>query len=124
MGMAKILTALAIGLSVLMLGAQSTQPAAQQAVVHMTNYAFKPQTLSVQTGQTVVFQNDDDVTHNVTADAFKSGDIAGGKSWKYTFDKAGDYSYVCTYHPGMSGTITVSDAAPASAPERKRASTH
>jgi plastocyanin len=64
----------------------------------------------VQTGQTVVFQNDDDVPHNVTADAFKSGDVNGGKSWKYTFTKAGTYAYVCTYHPGMKGSITVTDA--------------
>jgi plastocyanin len=108
--MAKIMSALGIGFSVLMLSVQAALPAQQQTVVHMSNYAFKPQTLTVQPGDTVVFQNDDDVTHNVTADAFKSGDVAGGKSWKYTFAKTGVYAYTCTYHPGMQGTITVSDA--------------
>ncbi|HKU67211.1 MAG TPA: cupredoxin family copper-binding protein [Candidatus Baltobacteraceae bacterium] len=108
--MAKFLSALGIGLCMLGLGAQTARPAQPQTVVHMSDYAFKPQMLTVQPGDTVVFQNDDDVTHNVTADAFKSGDIAGGKSWKYTFTKSGVYPYVCTYHPGMQGTITVPSA--------------
>lgn len=105
--MTKLLSALAIGLTVALLGAQSAEPAQQNPVVHMSDFAFKPDTLTVQAGQTVVFQNDDDVAHNVTADAFTSGDVDGGKSWKHTFDKAGTYAYVCTYHPGMKGTITV-----------------
>jgi plastocyanin len=35
----------------------------------------------------------------------KSGDIDGGKTWKYTFSEAGSYAFVCTYHPWMKGTI-------------------
>lgn len=105
--MTKFLSALTIGLTIALLGAQSAEPAQQNPVVKMSDFAFKPDTLTVQAGQTVVFENDDDVTHNVTADAFKSGDVDGGKSWKYTFSKAGTYDYVCTYHPGMKGTITV-----------------
>ncbi len=107
--MSKLLSALGIGLSVAVLGVQTAEPAQEQAVVHMTGYSFKPQMLTVAAGDTVVFENDDDVTHDVSADAFKSGDITSGKSWKYTFTKSGVYQYVCTYHPGMSGTITVPD---------------
>lgn len=109
--MKKLLSALAIGICVLLLGAQPAGSAPATPTVHMSDFSFKPADLAVHTGDTVVFMNDDDATHNVTADAFSSGDVAGGKSWKYTFAKAGTYSYVCTYHPGMHGTITVSDAA-------------
>lgn len=105
--MRKLLSALAIGVTILLLGMQSASSAAQNATVHMSDFSFKPDKLTVQTGDTVVFQNDDDATHNVTADAFKSGDVGGGKSWSYTFSKAGTYTYTCTYHPGMQGTITV-----------------
>jgi plastocyanin len=109
--MLKLLSALAIGVSMLLLGAQTALPDEQpHQTVHIKDFAFKPQALTVHAGDTVVFQNDDDVIHNVSADAFKSGDIAGGKSWSYTFSKSGTYAYVCTYHPGMQGTITVSDA--------------
>lgn len=110
--MRKLLSALGIGIAVLLLGVQEAGSATPAVTVHMTDFRFKPATLSIHTGDSVVFQNDDDVTHNVTADSFKSGDLAGGKSWTYTFAKAGTYTYVCTYHPGMQGTITVTDASP------------
>ena len=78
--------------------------------VHMHNMAFDPRSTTVQTGQTVIFQNDDNVSHNVTSsDMGTSGDIGPGKTFKYTFDKAGDYHYVCTYHQGMTGEIIVAD---------------
>lgn len=105
--MKKLLCALLIGMSVLLLGAQPANSADQSPTVQMKDFSFKPDALTVHQGDTVVFQNDDDVTHNVTADSLKSGDIGAGKSWKYTFSKAGTYAYVCTYHPGMQGTITV-----------------
>lgn len=108
--MNKLFSALAVGACMLLLGMQTAASAQQTTTVHMTDFSFKPDKLNVQTGESVVFQNDDDATHNVTADGFKSGDIGSGKSWKYTFTKAGTYAYVCTYHPGMQGTITVSDA--------------
>lgn len=105
--MKKLLCALLIGVSVLFLGAQPANSADQSPSVQMKDFSFKPDALTVHQGDTVVFQNDDDVTHNVTGDSLKSGDIGAGKSWKYTFSKAGTYTYVCTYHPGMQGTITV-----------------
>lgn len=106
--MTKLLAALLIGACVLVLGAQAlADSAGGTATVHMSDFSFKPNSLTVQTGDTVVFQNDDDAVHNVTADTFQSGDIGSGKSWKYTFTKPGTYAYVCTYHPGMNGTITV-----------------
>lgn len=89
--------------------ADDAKPAAP-AIVHMVDFAFKPASLAVHTGDTVVFQNDDQVTHDVSGDGLQSGDIDGGKSWKYTFTKAGTYTYVCTYHASMKGTITVTDA--------------
>lgn len=78
----------------------------------MKSFAFDPASASVNAGQKVVFTNDDDATHNVVAsdDNINSGDIAAGKSWSYTFTKAGTYKYVCTYHPWMKGEITVTNS--------------
>lgn len=108
--MKKLLAAATIGLCVLLLGVQRADSAATTSTVQIQDFAFTPATLNIHVGDTVVFSNGDDVTHNVSGDGLSSGDIAAGKSWTHTFDKAGTYAYVCTYHSGMKGTIAVTDA--------------
>jgi plastocyanin len=69
---------------------------------------FEPDPLIVNRGDTIVWVNKDPFPHTVTAKgAFDSHEIAAGKSWKYVAKKAGEYSYVCTLHPNMQGTLTV-----------------
>lgn len=92
---------------------QSTGASTGSAItVHMRDSSFQPTATKVAVGQTVAFVNDDEVLHNVTGGdkSLHSGDIAGGKTWKFTFDKAGTYRYTCTYHPWMTGEVDVSDA--------------
>jgi plastocyanin len=36
-----------------------------------------------------------------------SREISAGKSWKYTPRRVGEYSYTCTLHPNMKGTLEV-----------------
>jgi plastocyanin len=38
---------------------------------------------------------------------FDSKALAAGKTWTYRAQKKGDYPYVCTLHPTMSGTLHV-----------------
>jgi plastocyanin len=67
--------------------------------------------MKVAVGDTVTFTNDGAVAHTVTATSggkFDSGSLAPGKTFKFTAEKAGTVSYVCTFHPGMQGTIEVS----------------
>jgi plastocyanin len=70
---------------------------------------FQPDTMTVMAGDTVVWRNEDLVAHTATskAGAFDSGLIAPGKSWTYKPKRAGDFSYTCTYHPTMTGTLRV-----------------
>ena len=58
---------------------------------------------------TVTWINNDDAPHTVTAtnDNFNSGNMNPGQSWTYTFTEPGTYTYYCTYHPWMTGTIIV-----------------
>jgi plastocyanin len=48
----------------------------------------------------------------------QSGQVPGGSTYSLMFTKAGTYTYVCLLHAnqGMTGTIVVSDRAPAVAP--------
>jgi plastocyanin len=78
--------------------------------VKMQNIAFAPTTVRVKVGQKITWTNEDTVPHNVTS---KSGEkIASptfnkGGTFSFTPTKAGTISYVCTIHPGMDGTIVV-----------------
>ncbi len=91
-------------------GATNPTAASAMAVVSMKSFAFDPLTLTVAVGTTVTWTNNDNVPHNVTADdgSFKSGSIAAGDTFAYTFTVAGTYTYKCTIHqPDMVGTIIV-----------------
>jgi plastocyanin len=61
-------------------------------------------------GATVVVTNKDSSTHTWTADdgTFDSGDLAQGKSFSFTFKKAGSFPYKCSLHTFMTGTVDVS----------------
>lgn len=100
--------ALSVAANILPAFSQNAGSPPPAVTVHMRNTAFDPQSTKINVGQTVVFENDDQVAHNVTgSDIGTSGDIGPGKTWKYTFQKAGDYHYACTYHTGMTGEIIV-----------------
>ena len=72
---------------------------------------YSPNTITVRVGvnNTVTWVNNDDAPHTVTASDgyFDSGNIAAGQSWTHTFSTPGTYSYYCSYHPWMKGTIVV-----------------
>ncbi len=78
--------------------------------VQMKDTAFKPAQVTAKVGQTVKWTNEDAFAHNVKAEQgenFKSQNFTQGGTYSYKLDKAGTISYVCTIHPGMKGTITV-----------------
>ena len=78
--------------------------------ISMKNIAFNPNNVTVKVGQKVVWTNDDSVSHNVVAQSgasFQSNVFNQGGTYSFTPKKAGTIQYVCTIHPGMTGTITV-----------------
>jgi plastocyanin len=78
-------------------------------VVHIRNLAFGTGELTVPAGTTLVWINDDQVAHTVVATdgSFDSGLFEPGANWQLRFTAPGSYSYSCTPHPFMHGTITV-----------------
>ena len=63
--------------------------------------------IQVSTGQTIRFTNLDGASHTATSGAFDSGNIGSGQSAEITLDTPGNYTYSCSYHPHMTGTIIV-----------------
>lgn len=82
-------------------------PSSQNAQVVIKNFSFNPQTLTVKSGTTLVWMNQDSVAHTVTSDSFKSGNISPGSSFQFTFSSPGTYNYSCSIHPSMMGKIIV-----------------
>ena len=76
---------------------------------------YLPYTISVATGATVMWSNDDSAVHTVSSgtpaeltDIFDSGLFMTGNSFEFTFDKSGTYDYFCMVHPWMIGVVSVS----------------
>ncbi|MFF2846861.1 cupredoxin family copper-binding protein [Streptomyces sp. NPDC058001] len=94
-------------------GSASASGTGQAAVIVIKNFAFEPSTLTVAPGTKVTIRNEDSVTHTLTASGggkpFDTGDIAAGASGTFAAPSgAGSYPYICTIHPFMKGTLTVS----------------
>ena len=79
--------------------------------VDIKEFAFNPADITVKVGTVVTWTNSDPVAHTATDPngAFNSGNLNQGQSFSFTFDTPGTYSYICSYHPFMKGTITVEE---------------
>ena len=99
-------------------GGPSGAPAGTVVPLSAQNIAFSTATLQAPAGQpfTIDFKNDDaSVPHNVEiqdasgAVKFKGDTITGVAETQYPVDAlpAGDYKFLCTVHPNMTGTLTV-----------------
>lgn len=90
-----------------MMGPAPTAPAGTS--VTMAGARFTPPTISITSGETVRWFNDDTMPHTATAAdrAWDSGSLSPGDSFERRFDHPGSYSYVCLYHAWMTGVLVV-----------------
>ena len=86
-----------------------TAVAAATENVTIVDFEFTPASITIQQGDTVTWTNDGPTAHSATASdgSFDTGIFSAGGSRSETFDEAGTFSYICTPHPNMTGTITV-----------------
>lgn len=78
--------------------------------VEISNFAFSPATLTIKAGDTVVWTNQDSVSHTVTSDSgseLGSSTLGNGQTYSRTFNTAGTYSYHCSIHTYMKAKIIV-----------------
>jgi plastocyanin len=72
--------------------------------------SYSPNPTTMRVGQSVAWHNADTTAHDSTQDngRFQTGTLAAGAtSAPITMSTAGTFTYHCTIHPGMIGTITV-----------------
>ncbi|MGQ0773640.1 MAG: cupredoxin domain-containing protein [Pseudonocardiales bacterium] len=92
---------------------------AQSVTVPIRDFTFTPPDLTINTGDTVTWVNEDRVPHDVSTTSgpaqFASDTLRQGQSFSHTFAAPGAYAYVCTLHPDMVATVTAMDHDPAPA---------
>lgn len=83
-------------------------PVANKTVtITIQNFAFSPASLTINKGDTVVWTNNDSAPHNVVGGVLASPTLNNGGSYSYKFTNSGTVNYKCTFHPSMTGVITV-----------------
>jgi plastocyanin len=89
--------------------ANAQQQPVKTGEVKIDNFSFGPGTFTVAVGTTVTWTNHDDIPHTVvsTDKVFKSKVMDTDEKFSYTFSKAGTYTYFCSIHPKMTGTVVV-----------------
>ena len=79
-----------------------------EAAVEIADFAFGPAEITIAVGGTVTWTNTDDQAHTATSSGnFDTGSIAAGAAASVTFDEPGTFTYICSFHPFMTATVTV-----------------
>ncbi len=78
------------------------------AVIEISNVQFSPMDATVEVGDTVEWRFDDGgLLHQVGSPGEFDSGITGEGTFSHTFDRPGTYTYTCSIHPYMTGTVTV-----------------
>ena len=106
---ASFAAALALVLCSIGSGAPAGAGAPATHTIAIDGTTFKPDTLTVKAGDSIVWINKDPFPHTVTSASggFDSKPLQAGKSWKFVAAKKGEFPYVCTLHPTMKATLRV-----------------
>lgn len=83
-------------------------PAVQNVTIQSMSY--QPATVTVIPGTKITWTNMDVVNHTVTSDdgtSFSSGTISPSGTYSFTPAVTGSFSYHCSIHPTMKGTVQV-----------------
>jgi plastocyanin len=78
--------------------------------VDVVNHGFTPPDVTVNAGDAVTWnfqESGHDVDIYQGPETAKSAKTPSGGTWSHTFATPGKYSYICDYHSGMQGTVTV-----------------
>jgi plastocyanin len=82
--------------------------------IAIIDFAFEPAEQTITSGESITWQNDGREPHNVIdADgAWESPALSNGQTYTFTFTTPGTYTYFCSIHSGMLGTIIIAEPQP------------
>ena len=100
------------------ISSSSPVPAMEQGIIvsivgNSEQNSYNPNPIEIKVGDTVTWINDDSSPHIVTSSSeegnitFDSDVLRRSETFSFTFDQEGQYTYLCTLHPNMIGTVVV-----------------
>jgi plastocyanin len=82
----------------------------KQNTIEIKDFAFNPQTITVKSGEKITWTNRDEEPHTVVSvekQFKKSSALDTDQTFTITAGAPGTYTYFCSVHPKMTGTIVV-----------------
>jgi plastocyanin len=72
-------------------------------------FAFAPKEITVAPGTKIVWINHDESPHTVVSNdrSFVSKGLDTDDRFEHTFEREGDFGYICSVHPFMTGVVHV-----------------
>lgn len=92
---------------------QRVEEVAPNTVI-IQGFSFKQPQMTIKKGTEVTWINRDEARHDISPtgganDFLASKLLAQGETYKFTFNMPGTYTYKCSPHPYMKGTIEVTE---------------
>jgi plastocyanin len=89
---------------------EASADGAKKNQIVIKDFHFDPQVLTVRSGETITWINRDEEPHTVVSvekQFKKSGALDTDQEFTITAGAPGTYTYYCSVHPKMTGTIVV-----------------
>lgn len=77
------------------------------AIIKASGTTWEPDEVTVKAGGAVKWDVSGSIVHDLKGDEGVEHKAASKYVVTHTYAKPGTYSYQCTIHPGMTGTVTV-----------------
>ena len=84
-------------------------PPAPTVDLNITKFTFVPKEITIAPGTKIIWTNRDETPHTVTSNdkSFASKGLDTDDKFEHTFSSEGDFGYICTVHPFMTGVVHV-----------------
>ena len=88
----------------------ASSTSSKQNTIEIKDFAFSPQTITVKSGEKITWTNRDEEPHTVVSvekQFKKSSALDTDETFTITAGAPGTYTYFCSVHPKMTGTIVI-----------------
>jgi plastocyanin len=103
---AALLVCAALAISAIHAAAAAPAPSVE---LDIAKFAFAPKEITIAPGTRVIWTNRDEAPHTIASNdkTFSSKGLDTDDKFEHVFASEGDFSYICTVHPFMTGAVHV-----------------